>query len=275
MHEPSKEMEPTLPALRASSHSWVGEKLTAALSRASSTAPARSSRPLVSFIFAAALALPSSAFGEDLGWSLSEAERPVSWLQEHALDCVFAAPLRAMDAKPVRFERIGSVEGKAVYSSSWSGPGGEDERLPNGSLVILEGDSAGKSAAPGWCDTHENLMLGPAVVVTNPAGTFVEIAYCENHCWQELLFRLHGKWTYVHSQDPLRDEIAARLRSLGYERPFSSNTFVDIDLAKLTTELEVKPVSGGPAATALIRLVLQGDRLVVGDVTVRQPAVTE
>jgi hypothetical protein len=244
-------------------------------SRVSSTAPARSSRLPVLLAVAAALVSPARGFGEDQGWSLSEAERPVIWLEDHALDCVFPGPLRAIDAKPVHFERVGSVDGKAVYSSSWSDPGGEDERLPNGSLVILEGDPAAQTAAPVWCDWHENLTLGPAKVVSNSAGTFVEIAYCENHCWQELLFRSHGKWTYVHLQDPLRDEIDGRLRSLGYERPFSTNTFVDIDMAMLTTELEVKPVSGGSAATALIRLVLEGNRLAVGDVTIRQREVTE
>jgi hypothetical protein len=243
-------------------------KLTAGPSRISPTAPARSNRLPVLLAVATALLSPALGFGGDQGWSLSEAQRPLSWLEEHALYCEFPDPLSAADAKPVRFEGIGSVDGKAVYSSSWSDPGGG---LPNGSLVILEGDPAAHTATPVWCDWHENLTLGPAQVVRSSAGTFIDITYCERYCWQEFLLRSHGKWTYVHSRDPLRDEIDGRLRSLGYERPFSTNTFVDIDIGMLMTELEVKPLTGGSAATAVIRLVLEGNRLAVGHVTIRQP----
>lgn len=113
---------------------------------------------------------------------------------------------------------------------------GDEQGLPNGSLVILEGPSGSHSAKPVWCDSHENITMGPARIMKSSVGAFLELAYCENHCWQEFLVRAHGRWAYVHGEDPLRWEIDGRLRSLGYQRPFTTNTFVDMDIEKLTTE---------------------------------------
>lgn len=220
---------------------------------------------------AVALAWVAPCAAGDVGQAVTGQARSVQWLKDHALECGPASPVPS-DEKPAAFRHLGSVEGKDVYYSQSSRA---EQGLPNGSVVILEGRSGTDSAEPVWCDGHENLTLGPARIVRSGAGTFVEIAYCEMVCWQEFLVRSHGRWVYVHGEDPLRSEIDARLRALGYERPFSTNTFVDIDVAKMTTEVAVKRRNDDSVVSALVHLKLAGDRLAVDRLTIKPSSSAE
>jgi hypothetical protein len=222
-------------------------------------------------VLGAALAWAVPCPAEDLGWAVTGQARSAEWLKDHGLECLPGSPAPS-DARPTAFQRLGSVEGKDIYCSQSSH---EEQGFPNGSLVILEGSSGGNSAEPVWCDAHENLTIGPARIARSAARTFIEIGYCEHACWQEFLVRSRGTWVYVHGEDPLRSEIDARLRALGYERPFTTNTFVDIDITNMITEVAVKRLNGDAVASALIALKLTGDRLAVDRITIKQGSRTD
>lgn len=219
----------------------------------------------------AALAWAAPCPAEDMGQAVTGQARSLKWLKTHSLECLPGSPAPS-DATPTAFRRLGSVDGNQIYCSQSAH---EDQGLPNGSVVILEGSSEAASAKPVWCDAHENLTIGPARIARSTAGTFIEITYCERACWQEFLLRSHGTWVHLQSEDPLRSEIDARLHAIGYERPFTTDTFVDIDIAKMTTEVAVKPLNGESVASAVIALKVAGDRLAVDRVTIEQGGHTD